>query len=136
MSDPTTPGQIGSASLSTGGWAIAIDRSGARALVAAGAGGVVSFDITDPLLPREVGRTDTPGTAVDVAIMDGEWPGDEGPLDLGDGWPLVADSEGGLVIVGNPALVPSPPEAIPPDAPPHRCPERSIWLPAAGRESG
>ncbi len=134
VSDPSTPGQIGSASLDTGGWAIAIDRSGIRAFVAAGAGGVVTFDIADPLLPREIARSDTPGTAIDVAVMHGEWAGPEGPIDLGDGWPLVADNEGGLLIVGDPALAPSSPEAIPAAAPPHRCPERVIWMPTAHRD--
>lgn len=133
VGDPTTPGQIGSATIGTGGWAIAIDRGGARAFVAAGAGGVVIFDIADPLLPTELWRRDTPGTALDVAVMSGEWAGPSGALDLGDGWPLVADDEGGLAIVGDPALAPPGPEASPPDAAPHRCPARRIWMPSARR---
>ena len=134
VSDPMFPGQIGSVPLDTGGWAIVIDQSGDVAFVAAGSGGIAAFDITDPLAPIETDRYDTPGSAYDVAIMHGEWDGPDGSIDLGDGWPLAADSEGGLVIIGDPALVTAGPEAIPPaapDAPAYRCPERHVWLPSA-----
>ncbi len=62
--DPAHPAVLGS----TPAIAFDIVVDGTRAFVAAGAGGLLVFDVSNPAAPSRIGRLDTPGYAVGVAV--------------------------------------------------------------------